>query len=468
MKKCIIYIILLLCSLFKLSADESIKVSLDFVNYFTDQVCYYNEINPVFSLEMPFLTAAADLSFINDSKYQADIANFSDGTLLGYYTIMNNGYLEFNYDNFLFSVGQQEHSDFIDSEYSLFISGKNNPGFIADFIYDGDFFYYETRWIRLNERSAQYKDDGESIDRGANYKTYALKLGDFRLGLQDAAVYLDRSFDLEYFVNPMPQYIIQYNKIGDGRPWQTTSNENNLIGAFLDYTTEDLYVYAQYLMDDFNLHWLLPDTPHNPNKMAYAVGSKINTDYGKFTFDVALAFKYTFEATYTKEGYSDYPYEYTYYPLSTFFYGEEEGIINYLDNYIGYKYGENNLAIRADYSNIFNFILNIPVEYDVGTEFIISGSKSPSNPWHELSMHTNTGTKLFDEDILEYTIKSNFGCYAEIGNFSISTGLILGYVFNELVLSEVVTDEAKIFIPKEGNNRIIIDFSIGLGYSVNF
>lgn len=470
MKKSTLSILFLLLVISTISADESLKIGVEFDNHFTDQISYYNEINPFFVFEMPYVTAAADLSFINDGKYHADVANLPDGSLLGYYTVMNGGYLDFSYDDFQFTIGQKEHTDFIQSDYSLFISGNENPAFIADFIYDGDFIYYETRWIRLNERSSQVNNEGELyLDRGANYKTYALKLGDFRLGFQDAAVYLERAFDLEYFINPLPQYFIQYNKIGAGRPWGTTSNGNNMIGAFLDYTRDDKYFYAQYLMDDFNLHWLLPDTSYNPNKMAYALGGRIDSEYGTFTFDAALAFKYTFEATYANDtDYSTYPYEYTYYPASTFYNYGEEGIISYIDNYVGYKYGENNLALRADYSNVLNIISEMPIDYTVGLEYIISGSKSPSNPWHELSWHTNTGTKFLDDDVLENTIKSNIECGADFGNFTFAMGLIFGYVFNELQLTEVVAAEAPIFVPIAGNNRWIVDFSIGVGYSYKF
>ena len=76
--------------------------------------------------------------------------------------------VEFSYEDFELTIGQKEHCDVIESDYSLFISGNKNPAFIADFVYNGDLFYYETRWIRLNERSdAGFDYDG---DRGANLK----------------------------------------------------------------------------------------------------------------------------------------------------------------------------------------------------------------------------------------------------------------------------------------------------------
>ena len=272
-------------------------------------------------------------------------------------------------------------------------------------------------------------------------------------------------FDLEYFINPLPQYFIQYNKIGDGRPWETSSNENNLIGAFLIYETDSIYAYGQYLMDDFNLHWLLPDTPNNPNKMAYSAGIRYNSEYGEFFFDAALAYKYTFEATYVDaKNYSTYPYEYTYYPSSVFSISGEEQAIDYVENYIGYKYGENNLAFQVGYQNDLLISEDIPFEYKASVEYILSGSKSPSNPWHELVLHEHDGTKLFDESVLEHTIKAIGECNVSWNGIFIVSGFTLGYYFNQLTLTEVVSNEAPIFTPLETADGWLFDIYLTLGY----
>ena len=452
---------------FLIFSEETLEAGLSVSNSYNDTVGYFNEINPYFSFSSPYLSAAADMSFINDGKYQADISNLSSGDLLGYYSIMQNGYIELNYQDFFMTIGQKEHMDIINSDYSLFISGRKNPAFITDFIYNGDLFYYETRWIRLNERTAA--DFDYTGDRGANFKTYGLKFRDFRIGFQDAAVYLDRMFDLEYFINPLPQYFIQYNKINAGRPWETESNENNIIGAFLEYDNDFIYAYGQYLMDDFNLHWILPDTPNNPNKMAYAAGVKINSEYGEFFFDTALAFKYTFQATYTEAGnYSVYPYEYTYYPSSTFQISGETQAIDYLDNYIGYKYGENNFALQAGYQNNFFINKDMPFKYKISTEYVVSGSKSPSNPWNELDWHENNGTVFLDESLLEHTIKTAAECRFSWKGFYAASGLTLGYVFNELTLTEVVAGEAPVFIPTDAEDSFLFDISLTLGYKYSY
>ena len=201
----------------------------------------------------------------------------------------------------------------------------------------------------------------------------------------------------------------------------------------------------------------------------YAAGCRVDSEIGKFSFDAALAFKYTFQATYTSASdYSVYPYEYTYYPSSTFNIGSEEQTIDYIDNYIGYKYGENNLALQFDYENGLNFTEDLPFKYKAGLEYVVSGSKSPSNPWNELSHHENDGTKFLDDDVLEHTIKAVGECSTAWKGFSASLGLTLGYVFNELALTEVVAGEAGIFVPQEGDNNWLFDIALSLGYHYTF
>ena len=467
-------LLILFSTISSLYAEETVEASFEFTNHTTNDNTYYNELNSVFQFNIPYLTIVANMSVLNDGKYQADKANLASGDLLGYYVLMNNGYLALDLYDFHLTVGQKEHSDIIESDYSLFVSGNQNPAFIADFVYDGDWFFYETRWTRLNERSANLlfgSADETWPDRGANLKTFAVKFNGFRIGFQDAAVYLDRSFDLEYFINPLPQYFIQYVKTGPGRPWKTESNENNLIGAFIDYSSENSYYYFQYLMDDFNLHWLLPDTPHNPNKMAYAAGGRIESEIGKFSFDAALAFKYTFQSTYAKKSYSDYPYEYTYYPSSTFIvdeYNETVSAIDYTDNYLGYKYGENNLALQIGWEDGFDINNSVFLDVHSALEYTVSGSKSPTNPWHELDWHTNEGTKFLDEEILEHRILSTAECRTSWKGFYGSLGFSLGYVFNELELTEVVAGEAPFFVPEADNDHWVYDVYLSLGYKFQF
>ncbi len=431
-------------------------------NHINDTVGYYNQGDFILDFTLPYFQLNADLAVANDGKYGADPAALPEGDVGGYYSMMRSGYLSFWFNDFSFTAGQKEHSDIFDSDYALFVNGNKNPAFIADFSYDGKLFFYETRWIRLNENSAIY-----DVDRGANLKVYGLKIGDFRIGLQESAVYVDRSFDAEYFISPIPQYFIQYTKISDGRPWETTSNENYIMGFFADYNYADMYYFGQWLIDDFNLHWLNEDNPWQPHKMAWAGGGRINTDYGKFSFDAALALKYVFESTYTTSSdYNVYPYQYTYYPLDTYTVDGETRAIDYTDNYLGFKYGENCAAVQAEYSNTWNFFQNIPIDYLAGLEYVISGSKSPSNPWHEDSWHDNTGSKFLDEDVLEHTIKSVFEAKAELFNFTLSLGCTLGYVMNELALEDVVSGEAGIWKPQEGENRFIYDISLGIMYTL--
>ena len=92
------------------------------------------------------------------------------------------------------------------------------------------------------------------------------------------------------------------------------------------------------------------------------------------------------------------PYQYTYYPEVEYLL--EDGTpmtLEYGDNYIGYKYGENNLAFLVDYANTFS-----GVEFTAGLEYVISGSKSPANPWFEYDDVEDTSKEalLLDDPML--------------------------------------------------------------------
>lgn len=68
--------------------------------------------------------------------------------------------------------------------------------------YENESLFYETRWIGLNHDSKvklSYDTDNTYPERGANYKTYGIKFGNYRFAYQEAAVYYDEYFNFEYF-----------------------------------------------------------------------------------------------------------------------------------------------------------------------------------------------------------------------------------------------------------------------------
>ena len=151
------------------------------------------------------------------------------------------------------SGGRLPHRDLVDSPYSLFISSSAHPDILADITFRGGPFTYETRWVRLNTRS-----EAGYPDRGANYKVFAVRLGDWRFGLQDSAVYVDRVFDEEYFFSPVPNIVTQMINNHAGKPWGQDSNDNSILGLFVERQRPESYLYAQWLVDDIDLSFLVP------------------------------------------------------------------------------------------------------------------------------------------------------------------------------------------------------------------
>jgi hypothetical protein len=193
-------------------------------------------------------------------------------------------------------------------------------------------------------------ESGPFPDRGANVKAYGLKYGRMRFGLQDAAVYTGRSFDYEYFISPLPQYFTQYVKGTTGRPWTTDSNENDIIGAFWDWQyTDELMFEAQYLLDDLNMH-KLGVGPYNPWKAAWALRTKLKTEYGTFSLSPRGGLQVQPSARPVTGRASVIPT--LYYPIpaspST---TPRTAKSPSRTSCFGYKNGENNIAFRLDWEN---------------------------------------------------------------------------------------------------------------------
>ena len=393
----------------------------------------------------------AELEAQNDGKY--DVSGLEKAFYAGYYFYMKNGGVELDFDNYKILFGKLQHYDIVDSPYSLFISSKGLSSVVLDFNYEDAKFFYETRYIELNRES-----NLEYPDRGANFKTYGLKFGNFRFAYEESAVYVNTSFDIEYFVNVIPNFFVQYVNISSGKPWYHGYNANSIMGFMLDYMDENKYIYGQILVDDINANRILdPDNYQNPDKIAWSFGGNIKTGYGRFGLYNAGATKYTFQPS--GNGTNKY-YGYTYYPDVNI--GEK--IIPNEENYIGYYNGENNLAFIGTYSNKIK-----GVNINNSLEYVISGSKSPANPWGEYASWTEggQGTHFLDDDILERRYDFNLDIDYEIFGLKIYNGLNLRYTKNKLELVDTAeTDnyDMKLFKPSN-NNEFYYNIKLGVEYS---
>jgi hypothetical protein len=389
----------------------------------------------VISLSSPSFALVASLAFKNDGKYAPAQANLAEGNLGNLYFLLPAGGVAFSGAGFELRAGRLPHRDVVDSPYSLFVNGEAKTVMLTELSYNSEGFFYWSRWVELNSRSGMKTPafpDGFP-DRGANIKAYGLRYGEFSFGIQDAAVYVGRSFDLEYLLNPAPQYAVQYFRDTAGRPWATGADENDLLGFFGQWKGAMQSAQFQVLFDDFNLHFLLPKTPNNPWKAAWSLGWTIDTEIGKFSLWQAGATKYVFEPTYGKPGRE---YGYTYYPDSIFDYSKAFAgnykAIDIADQMIGYSKGENNLALRGDWSGS-------PGGWPAWAylEFTLSGSKSPTNAWQEDSWHRNQGTVLLGEAVLEKKLLTGFKLSKRFGALACYASATIGYAWNALVLGPV-------------------------------
>lgn len=447
-----------------------------------------------FSFSSKYFGFVAATSFRQDDTYSPDIANTPDGTLFNSYLTIDQGGMVFRGLGMELQLGRLLHKDVIDSPYSLFISSKQNPAMLANFRYENDFAFYESRWIELNHRSmdrqeaktmgylTNYDPDTDPYkngfpERGAQLKTYGIKLGNMRFGFQDAAVYTGRSFDAEYFLNPMLNYLVQYVKGSLGRPWTTGDDENDIMGFFWDWRpNKDLYLDAQVFLDDINLFGI-GGTSRNPWKAAYSLGASLQTRYGRFGLHHALATKYCFGSTYDyweRDGH-DHPewvYPWAYYPDTRFLMRDGSfKAIPFDSLMIGYYNGENNLALRLDYDNsLYGFDLA------GNLEFVLSGDKSPGNAWHTGNWYKDH-SKFLDSETLEKKLALSGQVSRKLNDFTLFGNFLFGIAINAMELQEPYPGETvdkgtglidqSVYIWRPGKStEYLLSISLGLRYDI--
>ncbi|WP_075780556.1 hypothetical protein [Marinitoga sp. 1137] len=452
MKKFLVFLFVFY-SIMVLSAKFNFGIDLEFNN-----IKEYQKVIFEFVHDYEGFNFIIELNALNDGKYKP---SQPDVYYKGFYFYMKNGGVLINKNNYEISFGRLQHSDIVDSPYSLFISSKKNSAIILDFEYEDKSFFYESRYIELNRESTIGYPD-----RGANFKNYGIKIGNFRLGYEESIVYVGTSFDIEYFVNPIPNFFIQYINISSGKPWTHGYNANSILGFMVDYLDKNKYLYGQILVDDINTNRIFaPNSYQNPDKIAWSLGGKISTKFGKLGIYNAGATKYTFEP-YGNEN-TNTKYGYTYYPDVIYKYGGEK-TIPLEENYIGYINGENNLSFMITYENIINNI-NLKSNF----EYSISGSKSPANPWHELlnwdELGKKSGTKFLDGERLEHKCTFNLFADYEFLGIKFMNELTLKYTKNKLKLVSpenlVEYNEIKYFVPSDNSE---ISWNLLLGFEVSF
>ncbi len=394
------------------------------------------------------LDVIARVAAHTDGKYGAFIADMPGGRSAMYFTLDEGG-IGTTAGPLSLKAGRLRHYDTVDTPYSLVVNSRGIAAPLFNLAYDDGFFFYETRWVELNRGSTMATEawPGGFPDRGVSLKTYGLKFrlkddGLLRFGYQDISVYSRRSFDLEYFLNPIPTNFTQYVKNMFGRPWSDGNNDNTVLGFFADYVQPGKYsLLGQFLLDDAGLGYFVPGWSMNPWQMALSLGGRLETKAGSFGLYAAGATKFTFEPNQTGEDNATLAgdaYGYTYYPDTRFYDwldGAAEPVYSALsteDTMIGYKYGENNLALKADWRKTFG-----ATSLGAGLEFRLSGANSVTNPWHDYRTQID-GTYWLDDAVLEKRFMLDLTASRRFGNFIVYGILDAGVAMDAFRLSAPV------------------------------
>ena len=460
MKRFFIILLLILPIFYAFSFDGSVEIDLNYDLDAVNQFYQYGVIDVGHTND--YIDLFWSFSVCNDDKYQP---SHGDELFFGFYFYIENGGFEFTYEDLSVTLGRTTMNDRVDSPYSLFVSSKIIPALLADVSYDDGTFFYTSRWTELNRNSAL-----GFPDRGWQYNTYGLYLGDFRLGFQDSLIYTGRSFDVEYFLNPLPSFFRQYTRVSAGKPWQVTGNDNSIMGFFVDWKPDSGYAYTQVLIDDFNANAIFnPEGAQNPNKIAWSLGGYYDFEFGTFGLYNAGATKYTFQSY--GDGNGDLMYGYSFYPATTYTVNDVIMPIEPEDTYIGYYNGENNLSFLFDYTAEW---------FDIGIysslEFSLSGTKSPANAWTEYSwweQAPEAGTKFLDSTVLEKKLVLTAGASRalpeiKLENLIVSMALEVGYIWNVLELTGTLegdVNQEQYWAPS-ANHKPVFSISIGALYRI--
>ncbi|SIR01303.1 hypothetical protein SAMN05920897_1246 [Alkalispirochaeta americana] len=437
-----------------------------------------------------------DWALIGDRRYDP-----SEPYMRDRYFYIRDAHVEVDYQPFTLKMGRTTQQDVVDTPYSLFVNSNPIPALQMETSYKGDFFFYTSRWVGLNRSSDKtyfgsepgvapfgvYNNDNPQIvpgtgarydqvypdgvpwaDRGANFKVYGLNLEQgWRFGLQEGAVYTNSFFNPEFFLSPMPMYFTQIIMDGGNKPWGEFANSKHVMGFFLDRTTPDGYFTAQILVDDINGSSIPGIDVDFQNRLAWSLGGYRQFDFGQVGLYYAGATKYAFSATSTPgddvyDGlevgnysgadetplyYSRRPYPFTYFPAVEYpVDGGRRMPIDYRQNYLGYAHGENNMAIKMDYTN--TFFVDEPREtgFYASLEWVLNGAKSPANPWHEEYTYKDISDSThFLRDDLEHQLLFRARVERPVTIFGTPFTVFadgeLGFIFNAMRLEPPFDDD---------------------------
>jgi hypothetical protein len=414
--------------------------------------------------------------FANDGKYTP--TDFWMNGIGNQYFLLDNGYTRLHAAGLAFESGYLQATSSIDTPYEVFLNPDGHTALGMVLSYENAYFQYESRWIGVNIRSSNPYGYGPAPtdtwqDKGVNYRLIAVKFGGgFRVGYEESSVYL-RTFDPNYFFSPLPSILTNSILTQGTNPFTQGNgqNDNSLMGLFSDYKSGPLYAEAQLLIDDINLNFLFPSF-YSPNlsKLAWSIGGKYTFPFGTIGFWHGGATAHTYAATYSSATNDNtIPYEYMYYPVVQF----NGNPMDPRDSSVGFPWGENALAFKITFDT--DFLQGSPWAFGLSTsiEYVINGSKSPDNPWHQYNAPSDIPERVqlfdvFGPEVLNNILIFHAGVSKRFGSLEARVAVDIGGDFNALGVTPVAdstTNPPPLLAAVPGLNYLILDLVLAVRYT---
>lgn len=344
---------------------------------------------------------SASLSYIFDFQMVRNglATPFYAYMTLDHYWYINGAYFEYSSPNLSVDLGRMDFVEGPGNYYHLFLDDNAGPfnGISVEATIN-KFFTFKQDMILLNDINP----------RSLYWREFVFHPTDKLSIAYEEAILFMRYFDPWYAVIPLPYAAIEVLRETPS-PWaqNTSLNDNAFAGFWTNYNFSDTTrIYSELLIDDFDMNMFFPGRFQNPNKLAWLIGGQTNIGQLQIIGEFAGATAYTFESTTGEPDYS-----YLAYPSWN----------NIDQNMIGYKYGENNAAIKIG--------LNYPVSLGDLSNGVLSftytnvhlGVRTPLVPWHGTS--EPQGTYWLNDPVLETMNKFCLGAQMNFGNLIVEPTL---------------------------------------------
>ncbi len=318
---------------------------------------------------------------------------------LDHYWYINNAYFDYSSPNLSVDLGRMDFVEGPENYYHLFLDDNAGPfNGISIEATVNKFFTFKQDMILLNDINP----------RSLYWREFVFHpTSKFSIAYEEAILFM-RFFDPWYAFIPLPYAAIEVLRETPS-PWaqNTSLNDNAFAGLWANYNFSDTSrIYSELLIDDFDMNMFFPGKFQNPNKIAWLIGGQTNIGQLQIIGEFAGATAYTFESTTGEPDYS-----YLAYPSWN----------NIDQNMIGYKYGENNAAVKVG--------LNYPISLGDLSSGILSftytnvhlGVRTPLVPWHGTS--EPQGTYWLNDPVIETMNKFCLSAQMNFGNLIVEPAL---------------------------------------------